>query len=134
MKNRKSEYARINAEWLQKKSEEPGVSRLPVGVLYKVIESGDPAGKHPVDSSVVTVKYSGHTIDGHEFDNSGTVGPPAFRLRDLIEGWIIALKSMVPGDEWEIYIPADKAYGKYGQPGIPANSTLIFRLTLLSVM
>ncbi|MDE6234707.1 MAG: FKBP-type peptidyl-prolyl cis-trans isomerase [Muribaculaceae bacterium] len=134
MKNRKSEYARINAEWLQKKSEEPGICQLPGGVLYKVIESGEDAGRHPSDSSVVTVRYEGHTIDGHVFDRSGEGVAPAFRLRDLIEGWIIALKKMVVGDEWEIYIPADKAYGKYGQPGIPANSTLIFRIALLSVM
>ena len=58
---------------------------------------------------------------------------PAFRVRDLIPGWIIALQKMHPGDKWEVYIPAEQAYGKLNQPGIPGGSTLIFEIELISV-
>ncbi|MBF1047709.1 MAG: FKBP-type peptidyl-prolyl cis-trans isomerase, partial [Porphyromonadaceae bacterium] len=34
----------------------------------------------------------------------------------------------------ELYLPAELAYGKYDQPGIPGGSTLIFDIELLSVM
>jgi len=57
----------------------------------------------------------------------------AFRLSDLIEGWIIALQQMCIGDRWEVYLPAELAYGRYAQPGIPAGSTLIFELELVSI-
>ena len=30
----------------------------------------------------------------------------------------------------EIYIPAEQAYGKLNQPGIPGGSTLIFEIEL----
>ena len=58
----------------------------------------------------------------------------ASRLRDLIEGWIIALQQMRPGDKWEVYIPAEMGYGKFSQPGIPGGSTLIFEIELVAVM
>ena len=59
--------------------------------------------------------------------------PAAFRLSDLIEGWIIALQQMCIGDRWEVYLPAEMAYGRCAQPGIPAGSTLIFELELVSI-
>ena len=54
------------------------------------------------------------------------------RLCDLIEGWIIAMQQMCVGDKWEVYIPAEMGYGKFAQPGIPAYSTLIFEIELIS--
>ena len=59
--------------------------------------------------------------------------PPAFRLRELIAGWIIALQQMRVGDRWEIYIPAEQGYGRFSQPGIPGGSTLVFDIELLGV-
>ena len=38
------------------------------------------------------------------------------------------------GDKWEVYIPAEQAYGRFSQPGIPGGSTLIFEIELLGVM
>ena len=55
------------------------------------------------------------------------------RLRDLIQGWIIALQQMHVGDRWEIYLPTEMGYGRLSQPGIPAGSTLIFDIELLGV-
>ena len=61
------------------------------------------------------------------------VGAPAFRLSDLIEGWIVAMQAMHVGDRWEIYVPAELGYGKYSQPGIPGGSTLVFDIELLAI-
>ncbi|WP_290143917.1 FKBP-type peptidyl-prolyl cis-trans isomerase, partial [Paramuribaculum intestinale] len=87
----------------------------------------------PGRGSVVTVHYVGKTINGRAFDSSRGATPPAFRLRELIPGWIIALQQMHVGDRWEVYIPASQAYGKSAQPGIPGGSTLIFDIELLAV-
>lgn len=129
----KKEYSQANKAWLEAMAKKDGVKPLPKGIYYKVINSGRNDGKHPSERSVVTAHYTGRTIDGKEFDSSRGGVPVAFRLNELIEGWIIALQHMCVGDKWEIYIPAELGYGKYSQPGIPAHSTLIFELELCSM-
>lgn len=129
----KKEYAQANKAWLEAKAKEDGVKPLPKGMYYKVISVGSNDDKHPTERSVVTVHYTGCTIDGKQFDSSLGGVPVAFRLNELIEGWIIALQHMCIGDKWEIYIPSELGYGKYSQPGIPAYSTLIFELELCSI-
>lgn len=127
----KLEYKRKNELWLEEKAKE-GVYELPRGILYKVLKSGDPNGKTPNLSNVIVAHYTGRTINGKQFDNSYSGAPLAIRLRELIEGWIIALQRMHAGDKWELYIPAEMGYGKFAQPGIPAYSTLIFEIELIS--
>lgn len=130
----KQEYVEKNKAWLEAKATEPGVKPLEGGVYYKVLKSGNKDSRTPSRSSVITVHYTGKTINGKAFDSSRSGAAPAFRLRDLIPGWIIALQHMHVGDRWEIYVPADKAYGRLNQPGIPGGSTLIFDIELLGVI
>lgn len=129
----KQEYIEKNRRWLQEKATESGVRALDKGIYYKVIRSGAPGGAQPGRSSVVTVHYTGRTINGKTFDSSRGGVAPAFRLRELIAGWIIALQQMRVGDRWEIYIPAEQGYGRFSQPGIPGGSTLMFDIELLGV-
>lgn len=129
----KKEYAQANKAWLEATAKEDGVKPLPKGMYYKVISVGSNDDKHPTERSVITVHYTGCTIDGKQFDSSLGGVPVALRLNELIEGWIIALQHMCIGDKWEIYIPSELGYGKYSQPGIPAYSTLIFELELCSI-
>lgn len=129
----KQEYIEKNRRWLEEKAAEPGVQTLPRGLFYKVLKSGDKNGKTPTAASVVTVHYTGWTINGRKFDSSRGGVAPAFRLRDLIPGWSIALQKMHVGDRWEVYIPAEQAYGKTSQPGIPGGSVLVFDIELTGV-
>ena len=129
----KREYAQANSDWLIEKAKEEGVKALPKGVLYKILAEGENNGMHPTTRSIVTAHYTGRTIDGKEFDSSRGGAPLAIRLCDLIEGWIIAMHQMSVGDKWEVYIPAEVGYGKFSQPGIPGNSTLIFEIELISI-
>ena len=129
----KQEYIKANKDWLLEKAKEDGVKALPKGIYYKVLNSGNNDGKHPTPRSIVTVHYTGWTINGKKFDSSRAGVPVAFRLSELIEGWIIAIGQMCVGDKWEIYIPAELGYGKFSQPGIPGGSTLIFEIELFSI-
>ena len=129
----KREYAQANKDWILQKSREEGVKSLPKGICYRVLAEGKADGKHPTLRSIVTVHYTGRTIDGQQFDSSLGGVPLAIRLCDLIEGWIIAMQRMCVGDKWEVYIPAEMGYGKFSQPGIPANSTLVFEIELLGI-
>lgn len=129
----KQDYILRNREYLVQKAAKPDVHPIDKGILYRVIRKGNPAAASPGRSSVVTVHYTGRTINGKTFDSSRGSVAPAFRLRDLIPGWIIALQQMHVGDRWEIYIPSEQAYGSRSQPGIPGGSALIFDIELLAV-
>lgn len=129
----KQDYVRANREWLEAKAKEEGVKALPNGIYYKVLARGRNDGRHPSPMNVVTAHYTGWTINGKEFDSSRGDIPAAFRLNQLIEGWIIAMQHMCIGDRWEIYIPAEMGYGRFSQPGIPGGSTLIFEIELLGI-
>lgn len=128
----KSQYAVENEQWLLAKAQEDGVLELQQGIYYKVLKSG--SGRSVTNlNNVISCHYTGRTIDGKCFDTSEGGYPLACRLRDLIQGWIIAIPKMKVGDKWEIYLPAELGYGKINQPGIPAWSTLIFEIELLGV-
>lgn len=94
----KKEYIQANQEWLAAKAQEEGVKPLPKGIYYKVLATGKNDGKHPTPRSIVTAHYTGWTINGKKFDSSRGGTPIAFRLSDLIEGWIIAMQQMCVGD------------------------------------
>ena len=110
-----------------------GVQSLPDGLEYKIIKAGD--GPKPAATDSVTCNYRGTLINGKEFDSSYKRGQPAtFPLGGVIKGWTEALQMMPVGSKWELYIPADLAYGDH-PPGadIPPGSTLIFEVELLSI-
>ena len=133
MKKNRNQYVQANKDWLVAKSKEDGVMALSKGVYYKVLAEGARSGATPTPGNVITAHYTGWTIDGATFDSSRGDVPLACRLRDLIEGWIIAMQQMHTGDRWEVYIPAEMGYGKFSQPGIPGGSTLIFDIELLAI-
>ena len=110
-----------------------GVQTLPDGLEYKILKAGD--GPKPAATDSVTCNYRGTLINGKEFDSSYKRGQPAtFPLGGVIKGWTEALQMMSVGSKWQLYIPADLAYGDH-PPGadIPPGSTLIFDVELLSI-
>jgi len=111
-----------------------GVVTLPDGLQYKILSPGK-KGTKPTDSDVVTVDYVGTLIDGTEFDSSYKRHQPAvFEVAGVIPGWVEALKLMNVGATWELYIPAQLAYGEQGAPPlIGPNQTLVFKVHLISV-
>jgi FKBP-type peptidyl-prolyl cis-trans isomerase FklB len=111
----------------------PDVVSLPSGLQYKVIKKG--TGPMPSATDTVTVKYRGTLIDGTVFDDSEKHGGTAtFPVNGVIKGWTEALQKMNVGSKWQIFIPADLAYGDRGAgTDIPPGSTLIFDVELVSI-
>ncbi len=131
--SKKEDYARRNTEFLEALRGEAGVMELPCGVLCRVLTSAG-GDRHPNIRSVVSVHYTGTLINGRVFDDTRrSKTPAAFRLKDVITGWQIALTRMAPGDRWQIYIPAHAGYGDRRTGEIPANSTLVFDVELLGI-
>jgi len=127
-------HQRKSREFHEKKGKEDGVTTLPSGVQYKVLDKGTGKTK-PSASDQVKVHYAGTLIDGSEFDSSIKRGEPSsFGVGQVIAGWTEILQLMVIGDKFEVYIPWDKAYGANGSPPrIPAYSSLIFSVELLGI-
>lgn len=119
--------------FLEANKKKEGVVTLPDGLQYKVITEGK--GAKPTLNDVVTVHYAGTLVDGKEFDSSYKRGEPAtFPVSGVIAGWTEALQLMPAGSTWELYIPANLAYGDQGAPPvIGPNETLIFKVQLISV-
>ena len=119
--------------FLKENGAKPGVVTLPSGLQYKVVVDGK--GKKPKLDDTVVVNYKGTLIDGKEFDSSYKRGEPAsFQVSKVIKGWTEAIQLMSVGSKWELYIPADLAYGPRGAgQDIGPNSTLIFEVELLEI-
>ena len=120
-------------KFLDDNSKKTGVKSTASGLQYKVIKEGK--GDRPKDSDVVETNYRGTTIDGKEFDSSTKHGSTfSFPVSGVIKGWSEALKLMPVGSKWELYIPAELAYGDEGYgDDIPPGSTLIFEVELLGI-
>ena len=130
---KKEDYIKQNREFLVAKREEEGVKEISLGVLRKIIKSGK-SNVRPRQGNVVTLHYKGTLINGKEFDNSYKRScPEAFRVRDLIVGFQVALTQMTIGDHWIVYIPCEQGYGMRSAGNIPGGSTLIFEIELLGV-
>lgn len=86
-------------------------------------------------NSSITVVYTGALANnGTIFESSLDTGQPLSRsLSQLIPGWQSAIPGMRVGGQRRIYIPAQYAYGAQATPSIPANSDLVFDVTLLAV-
>jgi FKBP-type peptidyl-prolyl cis-trans isomerase len=84
----------------------------------------------------VTVDYTGAIAStGKVFESSIDSGQKAtFGLDQVIDGWKEGLVGMKVGGKRRLLIPAAKAYGAQSPSAdIPANSDLVFDITLYSV-
>ena len=110
-----------------------GVTTLPSGLQYKILTAG--TGPKPTATDSVVCNYRGTLINGKEFDSSYKRGEPAtFPVNGVIKGWTEALQLMPVGSKWQLFVPADLAYGDRGAGAdIGPGSTLIFEVELVSI-
>ena len=120
--------------FLEENKDEEGVTVLPSGLQYQVLEAGT-GEVSPKIHDTVSVHYRGQLINGTVFDSTyEREQPTEFPLGRVIPGWSEALKMMKVGDKWKIVIPAYLAYGETGYgPQIEPNSTLIFEMELVKI-
>jgi FKBP-type peptidyl-prolyl cis-trans isomerase len=120
----------------------PAVSGTPItmtkGLQYIDIKEGTgPAAK---EGSTVEVEYTGWLQStGKKFDSSYDRGAQPFEVTPLgqaniIPGWNQGIVGMKAGGTRRLIISPDLDYGSQGSPPvIPANATLIFYVTVISV-
>lgn len=103
----------------------------PEGIYYVIDSVG--TGGNPVSTSTVTVFYKGYLLNETVFDSR--VRPSTaveFGLTNVIKGWQIGLPKFKAGSKGKLLIPSVYAYGSTATSGIPANSTLVFEIELVS--
>ena len=121
------------AAFLAANATKPGVVTLPSGLQYKILVAG--TGPKPTADDRVVCNYRGMLLDNTEFDSSYKRGQPVtFPVTGVIKGWTEALQLMPVGSKWQLFIPADLAYGERGQATIEPNATLVFEVELLSIV
>jgi len=110
------------------------VVTLPDGLKYIDLKVGD--GARPNKGDTISVQYTGWLSNGTKFDSSRDRGTPAtfqIGVGQVIPGWDEAVPTMKVGGKRKLILPPALGYGKAGQPPtIPANSTLVFVVELLS--
>jgi FKBP-type peptidyl-prolyl cis-trans isomerase len=121
------------AAFLAANKEKEGVVALPSGLQYKILQGG--TGPKPAATDTVVCNYRGTLLDNAEFDSSYKRGQPAtFPVTGVIKGWTEALQLMPVGSKWQLFIPAELAYGERGAGAqIGPNATLVFEVELISI-
>lgn len=109
------------------------MQKTPSGVYYTDVTVG--TGDSLTTSQTVTIDYAGYLKTGVLFDQ-GTGAQ--FSLSGVIQGFadgMLATPHMRVGGRRKLVIPSALAYGASSPPGsgIPANSTLVFDITLKSI-
>ncbi len=125
-----AKHRSAGAAFLAENQLKEGVHTLPSGLQYRVLAEG--VGPVPSATDVVIVNYRGTLLDGTEFDNSAHHAEPArCKINQTIPGWAQALCRMKLGAKWQLFVPAELAYGERGAGRlIPPNATLIYELEL----
>jgi len=125
--------AATGEKFLEENKKKPGVKTTASGLQYKVLKEG--TGPSPKETDTVVTNYRGTLINGTEFDSSYKRNEPVtFPVSGVIKGWTEALQLMKKGSKYQLFVPANLAYGPRGAgQDIGPNETLIFEVELLDI-
>lgn len=102
----------------------------PSGLYYQIINPG--SAEKPTTANGPYLTYVGTLMsNGTEFDRKDT--PYYFPTLDgLIEAWKIGVPKIGKGGRIKLFVPSGLGYKNEGTAVIPANSVLIFDITLVN--
>lgn len=142
MAQARAEFERVSREnktksdaFLAANRAKPGVTVLPSGIQYRVIEAG--SGPKPTAASTVQMHYRGSISTGQEFANTyaqQSPTPASFKVSEFpIKGVRDVLVTMPMGSRWEIFLPSDQAFGNDPRSPVGPGQALVFDIKLVSV-
>jgi FKBP-type peptidyl-prolyl cis-trans isomerase FklB len=123
-----------NQAFLAANARKPGVVTLPSGLQYRALRGG--FGKRVDPTDIARITYSARLIDGTLVDGTSPGLPVNVAVNGVIRGLSEALQHMHVGDQWQIVMPANLAYGAAGAGAgrIPPDQALVFDVGLLSAV
>ncbi|WP_404710944.1 FKBP-type peptidyl-prolyl cis-trans isomerase [Sphingomonas sp. MMS24-J13] len=116
------------AQFLVANGTRAGVKTTPSGLEYEVIEAGK--GPTPTTGDGVQIDYRGTLTNGTQFDATKPGQPVVMPIGQVIPGFGEALTLMPRGSRYRFWIPPELAYGDHQAGQIPANSVLVFEVTM----
>jgi|JI10StandDraft_1071094.scaffolds.fasta_scaffold418176_2 FKBP-type peptidyl-prolyl cis-trans isomerase FkpA len=113
------------------------------GIYYTISQAG--TGENAKPGQEVSMYYTGKLLDGTTFDSNqdpkfGHTDPFKFQLGSgqVIKGWDEGIALLNKGAKAKLIIPSPMGYGTRAMPGnpnnekgIPANSILVFDVTMI---
>jgi FKBP-type peptidyl-prolyl cis-trans isomerase FklB len=126
--------------FLAENAKKEGIVTIANGVQYRTLKKGD--GKSPKIDDNVQVHLKGMLLNGDQFFSSYSLNQPStFPVGRVIRGLKDALLQMKIGDKWQIFIPAEHAFGKEGNtpaapglPGVGPNEVVIYEIELIDIV
>lgn len=103
-------------------------------IEIETLETGN--GDLAADGKTVEIHYTGSFLNGKKFDSSRDRGQTfSFKLGvgQVIKGFDMGVSGMKVGERRKVTIPSELGYGSRDNGPIPANSTLVFDIELISV-
>ena len=126
------DYDQIDEDLIQQYITDNSLDAQPTGSgLYYVIDNPGNGSSANINSTV-TVAYVGKLTDGTIFDQSSSMGT-TFPLINVIQGWQEGIPLFREGGSGILLIPSSLGYGSQAVGSIPANSVLIFEISLIHV-
>ena len=95
------------------------------GLYYQILDPG--TGAAITTNSTVVVNYAGKDIKDVQFEAKDNV---SYIVSQLIPGWQIGLPKIKYGGKILLIIPSGLAYGPNINGSLPANSVVIFTVTV----
>lgn len=101
----------------------------------KIYDEKVGSGKPAVVGSVLKTHYTGWLLSGRKFGSSKDLGKPlqvVMGAGKMIKGWEVGLEGMKEGGVRWFRVGPAMGYGATAYSMIPSNSTLVFRVELVS--
>ncbi len=112
-----------------------GITTLPSGIQYRVIEPG--TGAKPTSASEVQMHYRGSISTGQEFANTfaqQNPTPVSFKVSEFPIAGVREILVMMPqGARWEVFLPPEKAFGNDPRSPVGPGQALVFDISLVGV-
>ncbi len=108
--------------------------RIDPGVSFVDEKQGE--GTAAMPGTKIKLHYSGWISQGRKFASSKDLGKPlevVLGANKLIKGWETGLEGLKPGAIRWLRVSPAMGYGSKAYSAIPPNSTLIFRIEIISV-
>ena len=103
------------------------------GLIVELLEKG--SGTEKIQSgSELELSYKGTLTNGSKFDQTEPGKPFKSNLKGLIGGFQLGLLGHVSGTKLRMVVPPHLGYGDDALDKIPANSTLIFEISVEKVI
>jgi FKBP-type peptidyl-prolyl cis-trans isomerase len=99
------------------------------GLYYSIIEPGEGRNIHFED--IVSFSYTGSFISGQKFDQQKK--PVEFAVKELIGAWKEIMLELKVGAKVFMVAPPQLGYGERELDDIPANSILVYEITVHGV-